>query len=93
MAEFHACELPKLPITGFDLKQAEVPAGRVIGIVSNMLKDHWKDSNFQLGKEDLLHLVPDILDAAIEEEQRLRKADKEKNKREKLARKRKSEES
>lgn len=92
MAEFLACEMPKLPITGLDLKEAKVPPGRVMGIMSNLLKDRWKDSNFQLGKEDLLELVPTLVDAALEEEKRLRKVDKEKAKREKQARKRKSEE-
>ena len=63
----------------------------MIGIVSDMLKDRWKDSNFQLSKEELLEVVPTIIDDALEEEKRRRMADKEKARQEKLARKRKSE--
>ena len=63
----------------------------MIGIVSDMLKDRWKDSNFQLSKEELLEVVPTIIDEALEEEKRRRMADKEKARQEKLARKRKSE--
>ena len=63
----------------------------MIGIVSDMLKDRWKDSNFQLSKEELLEVVPTIIDDALAEEKRRRMADKEKARQEKLARKRKSE--
>ena len=63
----------------------------MIGIVSDMLKERWKDSNFQLSKEELLEVVPTIIDDALAEEKRRRMADKEKARQEKLARKRKSE--
>ena len=63
----------------------------MIGIVSDMLKDRWKDSNFQLSKEELLDVIPTIIDDAMEEEKRRRMADKEKARQEKVARKRKSE--
>jgi len=89
LQEFESCDYPKMPVTGPDLKEAEIPPGRAMGIISNMLKERWKDSNFQLGKEELLQVVPTIMDQAIEQEKAMRKADKE---RARLSKKRKSDE-
>ena len=83
-----------MPISGPDLIEAQVPKGRVMGILSNMLKERWKESNFQLTKEQLQNLIPDLIDIALEEERAIRKADKERAKADKekakMAKKRKS---
>ena len=82
-----------MPISGPDLIEAQVPKGRVMGILSNMLKERWKESNFQLTKEQLQNLIPGLIDKALEEERVMRKVDKERAKADKekakMAKKRK----
>ena len=83
-----------MPISGPDLIEAQVPKGRVMGILSDMLKERWKESNFQLTKDQLLNMIPDLIDKALEEERVMRKVDKERAKADKekakMAKKRKS---
>ena len=69
-----------MPISGADLIEAQVPKGRVMGILSNMLKERWKESNFQLTKDQLLNMIPDLIDKALEQDRAMRKVDKERSK-------------
>ena len=69
-----------MPISGPDLIEAQVPKGRVMGILSDMLKERWKESNFQLTKDQLLNMIPDLIDKALEQDRAMRKVDKERSK-------------
>lgn len=94
LTEFDATEFPKMPISGPDLIEAQVPKGRVMGILSDMLKERWKESNFQLTKDQLMNMIPDLIDQALEQDRAMRKVDKERSKagkeKAKMAKKRKS---
>ena len=49
--------LPKLPITGKDLKGIGVSQGPEVGSLLKLLKDKWKESYFAMNKEELLELA------------------------------------
>ena len=46
--------VPKLPVTGKDLKLAGFPAGPGMGRLLRQLHVRWKESYFTLGKEELM---------------------------------------
>ena len=54
-------EVPKFPISGFDLKQFNVKPGRQAGVILKRLKERWKSSNFISSKEELLASVPSLV--------------------------------
>ena len=49
--------IPKLPVTGKDLKGIGVSQGPEMGGLLKLLKDKWKDSYFTMNKEELLELA------------------------------------
>lgn len=49
--------LPKLPVTGKDLKGIGVSQGPEVGSLLKLLKDKWKESYFAMNKEELLELA------------------------------------
>eukprot|EP00045_Choanoeca_perplexa_P011233 m.117993 g.117993 ORF g.117993 m.117993 type:complete len:444 (-) comp15557_c0_seq2:1148-2479(-) len=53
--------VPTFPVNGKDLKDKGVPQGPVMGSVIQELRTQWKQSRFQLQKDDLLDQVPGLL--------------------------------
>ena len=49
--------MPKLPVTGRELKGIGVVQGPEMGSLLKLLKDKWKDSYFTMNKEELLELA------------------------------------
>ena len=49
--------IPKLPVTGKDLKGIGMSPGPEMGGLLKLLKDKWKDSYFTMNKEELLELA------------------------------------
>jgi hypothetical protein len=52
----------KLDFRGQDLKEAGCPPGKVFSVVLQKLRDHWKAADFEIGKDELLKLLPAIID-------------------------------
>ena len=52
--EIEEWRIPKLPVTGKDLKLAGFPAGPGMGRLLRQLHVRWKESYFTLGKEELM---------------------------------------
>ena len=59
--EIREWEVPKFPVNGHDLKASGCPPGKFFAIVMKQLKEHWKDSNFQLDREGILEKLPEIV--------------------------------
>ena len=53
---------PKFPISGGDLMAEGVPKGRIISAIMTELKEKWKVSEFELTNEDLIKLIPSVMD-------------------------------
>ena len=67
LQDFQAEEFPRLPIGGKDLKEAGCPPGPPIGTLMEKLKEEWKESDFSMDKDQLMALIPTLLDQVIEE--------------------------
>ncbi|XP_015520219.2 CCA tRNA nucleotidyltransferase 1, mitochondrial [Neodiprion lecontei] len=52
---------PRFPVGGDQLRQ-HVKGGKLMGLVITRLKERWIDSDFQLDREELLKLVPNIVE-------------------------------
>ena len=57
-------EPPIFPVSGKDLMSYNCPKGRMFTMVLDILKKHWKDSDFKLSKDSLLELLPAAIDEA-----------------------------
>ena len=53
---------PKFPVGGKDLKDNGCPPGKLYSVLLDRLKSRWKESEFTLTKEELLILLPTIMD-------------------------------
>jgi len=62
LEEWLQWEPPVFPVTGKDLIAHDCPKGRTFSMVLDILKRHWKESDFKLSKENLLELLPDAID-------------------------------
>ena len=66
LQQFKSWEVPKFPISGQDLKNEGVPAGKPIGHCMNLLKEHWIESDFKHDKSHLLQVeLPKIVDTLL----------------------------
>merc|ERR1712126_131470 len=61
-------EPPMFPVAGKDLISYDVPKGRTYSFVLEILKRHWKESDFKLSKDRLLELIPDALEEIIRDQ-------------------------
>lgn len=59
--------VPKLPVTGKDLKAIGVAQGPEMGGLLNLLKNKWKESYFTLNREELLELAQKTRTKQMEE--------------------------
>ena len=62
LQEWLRWEPPIFPVTGKDLMSYGCPKGRTFSMVLDVLKRHWKESDFKLDKNKLLELIPTALD-------------------------------
>lgn len=62
LEEFSKWEPPKFPVGGNDLKEAGCPQGKMFSAILQKMKETWKESDFTLGKEELMVDLPKILD-------------------------------
>ncbi|KAJ8259816.1 hypothetical protein GJAV_G00173830 [Gymnothorax javanicus] len=49
--------IPRFPVSGHDLRRMGITSGKEIGIILQNLRDVWKESRYQMGKEELLNHV------------------------------------
>ncbi|XP_046750948.1 CCA tRNA nucleotidyltransferase 1, mitochondrial [Diprion similis] len=61
LKEFADWRPPRFPVGGDQLKQ-HVKVGKIMGLVINRLKEEWIDSDFQLDSDELVKLVPNIVE-------------------------------
>ena len=59
--------MPKLPVTGKDLKAIGVGQGPEMGGLLKLLKNKWKESYFTMNREELLELAQKTRTKQIEE--------------------------
>ena len=59
--------MPKLPVTGKDLKGIGVDQGPEMGGLLKLLKNKWKESYFTLNREQLLELAQKTRTKQLEE--------------------------
>jgi len=77
LKEFQSTECPRLPINGQDLRELGCPNGMAMGFLMNKLKDSWKDSDFSLGKEELMAMVTsETIDDMMDKQKAASKAQK-----------------
>lgn len=57
-----AWTIPTYPINGDLLRANGCPGGAEMGQIQRRLRDHWKESEFQLTEENLLALLPDAIE-------------------------------
>ncbi|XP_040571341.1 CCA tRNA nucleotidyltransferase 1, mitochondrial isoform X1 [Lepeophtheirus salmonis] len=60
--EFDKWKPPTFPINRYDLISAKCPKGQLISIITDKLKVIWRDSNYTMGRKELLNEIPNILD-------------------------------
>ena len=53
---------PIFPISGKDLKDYGCPPGKVFSTILDVLKNRWKESDFTMTKEDLIELLPTVVE-------------------------------
>ena len=53
---------PRFPVTGYHLMEANVPKGPIFNKTLNSLKEIWKESNYTLGKDELMEMVQEIVE-------------------------------
>ncbi|XP_056381008.1 CCA tRNA nucleotidyltransferase 1, mitochondrial isoform X2 [Hyla sarda] len=49
--------LPRFPVSGHDLRRMGISSGKEIGRILQELRESWKESGYQTGKEELLNSV------------------------------------
>ncbi|KAM9326330.1 CCA tRNA nucleotidyltransferase 1, mitochondrial [Gastrophryne carolinensis] len=57
LREMEAWSLPRFPVSGHDLRRLGMSSGKEIGRILQELRERWKESGYQCGKEELLHRV------------------------------------
>ena len=65
LQEWLLWEPPVFPVGGKDLMANDCPKGRIFSTVLDILKKHWKDSDFRLSKDSLLKLLPSAIEEAL----------------------------
>ncbi|KAJ8361127.1 hypothetical protein SKAU_G00176520 [Synaphobranchus kaupii] len=57
LAQMKRWAIPRFPVSGHDLRKMGITSGQEIGIILQNLRDVWKESRYQMGKEELLNNV------------------------------------
>ncbi|MEE6501949.1 hypothetical protein FKM82_004363, partial [Ascaphus truei] len=57
LQEMDSWTLPRFPVSGHDLRGLGISSGKEIGQILQELRDQWKESRYQAGKEELLNSV------------------------------------
>ncbi|KAG9353233.1 hypothetical protein JZ751_017809 [Albula glossodonta] len=57
LAEMQKWTIPRFPVSGHDLRKMGITSGKEIGIILQNLRDVWKESHYQMDKEELLSSV------------------------------------
>ena len=62
LEEWNIWEPPVCPVGGKDLKDFGCPPGKDFKHILNALKKRWKESDFTMSKEDLMDILPSVMD-------------------------------
>ena len=60
--KWHLWTPPIFPISGKDLKDYGCPPGKVFSTILDVLKNRWKESDFTMTKENLIELLPTVVE-------------------------------
>ena len=61
LGEFQRWTPPRFPITGHDLFSRNVPKGPVFSKTLNDLRQMWKESDYQMSKEELVDRIEEVV--------------------------------
>ena len=61
LGEFQCWTPPRFPITGHDLFSRNVPKGPVFSKTLNDLRQMWKESDYQMSKEELVDRIEEVV--------------------------------
>ena len=61
LEEFANWTPPRFPITGYDLFNHKVPKGPVFAKTLNDLRQMWKESSYQMTKEELMDRIEEVV--------------------------------
>ena len=61
LGEFRRWTPPRFPITGHDLFSRNVPKGPVFSKTLNDLRQMWKESDYQMSKEELVDRIEEVV--------------------------------
>ncbi|XP_034833936.1 CCA tRNA nucleotidyltransferase 1, mitochondrial [Maniola hyperantus] len=62
LQQFNSWDIPRFPISGKILKDNGVPPGKMYGPIIKELKDVWIENQYKQTTEDLVKLLPSIID-------------------------------
>jgi len=68
LEEFSQWTVPKFALTGYHLKEAGCPPGKLTGLVLSKIKEQWKQDDFKTDLEDLVKMIPKVVDSISPEE-------------------------
>ncbi|XP_035243917.1 CCA tRNA nucleotidyltransferase 1, mitochondrial [Anguilla anguilla] len=57
LAQLQRWAIPRFPVSGHDLRKMGISSGKEIGVILQNLRDVWKKSHYQMGKDELLNSV------------------------------------
>lgn len=57
LADMQRWSVPPFPVSGHDIRKVGVSSGKEIGALLQQLREQWKRSGYQMGKEELLSYV------------------------------------
>ncbi|XP_034962495.1 CCA tRNA nucleotidyltransferase 1, mitochondrial [Zootoca vivipara] len=60
LKEMQQWSVPTFPVSGHDIRKMGISSGKEIGILLQQLRDTWKKSGYQMGKEELLSDVKKV---------------------------------
>ncbi len=55
-------EVPKFPVNGHDLVSQGCPKGKMMSVIMKKLREMWKQSDFEMGHDELVASIPKVLD-------------------------------
>ncbi|XP_041128695.1 CCA tRNA nucleotidyltransferase 1, mitochondrial-like [Polyodon spathula] len=60
LAEIEKWSIPHFPVSGHDLRKMGIASGKEIGAILQTLRDLWKNSGYQMNKDELLKDVKNV---------------------------------
>ncbi|XP_013184983.2 CCA tRNA nucleotidyltransferase 1, mitochondrial isoform X2 [Amyelois transitella] len=62
LEQFNKWNIPKFPVSGKDLKENNVPPGKMYGLIISKLKEMWVENEYKQTSGDLVKFIPTIIE-------------------------------